>query len=117
MKLIKVLVFLGSVTVLSSCSTHSAMRGSVAMKTGPHEAHVCLGNSEVKIGDKVRAFVNVCKSSPNAIAQTGGKGPKVVCAKEASGAGVVTELINEHYSVVKFDDSVTFNEGTIVEKE
>lgn len=117
MKLSKLLGVMGVITVLSSCSTHSMMRGSVAMKTGPHEAHVCLGNNEVKVGDKVRTYANACKSSLGVAGKTERNGPKVACVKEFTGTGVVTDLINEHYSVVKFEDSVNFNEGTIVEKE
>lgn len=105
------------VVILSSCSTHSVMRGSVAMKTGPNEAHVCLGNNEVKVGDKVRAYTNECKGPYGVAGKYESIGNKVSCTKVLSGKGVVTSLINEHYSVVKFDDSVKFEEGTIVEKE
>lgn len=117
MKSIKALGFFSIVTIISSCSTHSIMRGSVAMKTGPNEAHVCLGNNEVKVGDKVRAYKNSCKSSLGVAGKSESAGPKFACTKELAGAGVVTSLINEHYSVVKFDESVKFDEGTIVEKE
>lgn len=113
----KVLGIFSIVTILSSCSTHSTMRGSVAMKTGPNEAHVCLGNNEVKVGDRVRAYKNVCNSSRNTVRKTESIDQKVACTKEFTGEGVVTSLLNEHYSVVKFDDSAKFDEGTIIEKE
>lgn len=43
---------------LSSCAHHQMMRGSVAMKTTDREAHVCLGDDEVKVGDHVTAYRN-----------------------------------------------------------
>lgn len=112
MKLLIITIVLGALSLLSSCSTHSTMRGSVAMKISENEAHVCLGNNEVKVGDKVHVYKNNCTkgfSSETSKAQT-------ICKKELIGHGEVTSLINEHYSVVKFDDGVNFIEGTIIEK-
>jgi len=95
---------------LSGCA-HSAMRGSVAMKTGPQEAHVCLGDKEVKPGDRVNLFENRCKDIGGA--KSGGRS---ICQKVKVGEGWVTELLNEHYSVIKTEPNVAFSEGTIVEK-
>jgi hypothetical protein len=67
---------------------HGLMRGSVAMKFNDHEAHVCLGDTEVKAGDKVKI-----------------------------GEGTILQTLNEHYSVMKVDPQVAFEEGTIVEKQ
>jgi hypothetical protein len=108
MKLIQS-VLLAGVTILVGCA-HSSMRGSVAMKTSANEAHVCLGNKEVKVGDHVNAYKNFCPlkgARPNNIT-----GP---CEKRALGKGIVSQLLNEHYSVVTFDDGVKFDEGTFVE--
>lgn len=107
--------FLLAVTLVG-CSTHSTMRGSVAMKISEDEAHVCMGNKDVKVGDRVNAFINVCtngtgkakRSSTNEIVNS--------CTKEKIGVGTVTSLLNEHYSVVKFDTKLDFSEGTIIEK-
>lgn len=98
---------------LMGCA-HGTMRGSVAMKTSDQEAHVCLGNKEVKVGDKVVAFRNVCptKGSPRL-----GDGSAGVCRKEQLGEGTITKLLNEHYSVVQFGPNVSFDEGTFVEKQ
>lgn len=102
---------------LVGCATHSTMRGSVAMKTSKDEAHVCMGNSEVKVGDKVNAFKNVCVNEVDAALKSSRSGFNTICKKEKIGSGVVTSLINEHYSVVKFDSEFDFNEGTVVEKQ
>jgi hypothetical protein len=96
---------------LAGCA-HSTMRGSVAMKVSNEEAHVCMGDKDVKAGDKVVLFKNVCVSPRAAQAAT-----DAGCRKEKLGEGEVTRLLNEHYSVVKVNPGVTFEEGTIVEKE
>jgi len=101
-----------SAVLLHGCS-HGSMRGSVAMKTSPTEAHVCLGNKEAKVGDRVTAFNNFCTGKGSSRLDGGGES---ACEKRKLGEGTVTTLINEHYSVVKFDDGVKFDEGTFVEK-
>ncbi len=73
------------------------------MKVSDTEAHVCLGDGEVKPGDKVTLFRNDCL----------GKGG---CKKVPAGEGVVSRLLNEHYSVVEVTKG-SFQEGTIVEKQ
>ncbi|MBC7539416.1 MAG: hypothetical protein H7281_11390 [Bacteriovorax sp.] len=99
---------------LVGCASHSTMRGSVAMKISDTEAHVCLGDKEVKVGDKVVAFQNVCTPDANRVSRAGKVTP---CKKVQLGSGEVTSLINDHYSVVKFDSKFDFNEGTIIEKQ
>ena len=88
---------------------HTAMRGSVAMKGDNQEAHVCLGDNEVKVGDRVSLYKNQCNGR-------GGKAGDIVCQKIPLGGGEVTRLLNRHYSVVKVDPGVLFEEGTVVEK-
>lgn len=102
---------------LVGCASHSTMRGSVAMKTSEDEAHVCMGDTEVRVGDKVKAFKSVCANENENSIRTSKSGIKTICKKEQIGTGVVTSLINDHYSVVKFDNKFDFNEGTIVEKQ
>ena len=85
---------------------HAMMRGSVVMKIDATTAHVCLGNGEVALNDPVRLYKNVCKAS----------GKAEVCKKEAVADGKVTELLDEHYSVVTFPTGTTFEEGNTVEK-
>lgn len=105
----KILILSLGVFSLAGCATHSLMRGSVAMKVSDTEAHVCLGDKEVKVGDKVNIYKSECTQS------AGSKGTN--CVKVKAGEGSVTQLLNEHYSVIKFDKGVEFKEGTIVEKE
>jgi hypothetical protein len=99
---------------LVGCASHSTMRGSVAMKISDTEAHVCLGDKEVKVGDKINAFKNICTNDASRVSRTGNT---TLCRKEKIGTGVVTSLINDHYSVVKFDSKLDFNEGTVIEKQ
>lgn len=101
---------------LTGCA-HGAMRGTVAMKTSDSEAHVCLGEGDVKPGDRVTLYRNVCatKGSPRAV---GGRNiPVGTCERLELGKGTVEQAINKHYSLVKFDSGVTFEEGTFVEKQ
>ena len=90
---------------------HSTMRGTVAMKVSETEAHVCLGDGEVKAGDKVALFRNDCSGSVPK-----GELERSVCRKVRIGEGVVERTLNEHYSVVKIPGDVKYQEGTIVEK-
>ena len=96
----------------SGCA-HSLMRGTVAMKISDDEAHVCLGQGEVKTGDRVNIFKNVCtsKGGGNLINETAG-----TCEIKQLGMGTVKDILNDHYSVVKFDPGVLFEEGTLVER-
>lgn len=110
--MLKMAAFVVLAFSFAGCASHSMMRGSVAMKIAPNKAHVCLGNGEVKIGDKVNAYRNVC---PDVGVVAGHQIPRRNCTKEKIGGGTVTELLNEHYSEVTFDEGVKFNEGTIVE--
>lgn len=101
---------------LVGCASHSMMRGSVAMKTSDREAHVCLGDDNVKVGDRVAAFRNECKSTGVEGGEKRG-GRSVSCKLEKLGGGKVVSILNSHYSTVEFDQGVNFNEGTVVQKE
>jgi hypothetical protein len=109
---IKNLVTSTLLLVATGCA-HGTMRGSVAMKASNDEAHVCLGNNEVKAGDRVTLFKNVC---------TRNQGDAQIesfqsCEKVRLGSGTVERILNEHYSLVKVDQGVSFEEGTVVEKQ
>src|SRR5665647_977127 len=105
---------LGLMFLAVSCAHHSIMRGSVAMKVSETEAHVCLGKGEVQEGDRVTAFYNDCQSKDVA----DNRGVYVTpCVKAKLGKGTITKVLNDHYSVVKFDEGVKFTEGTFVEKQ
>jgi hypothetical protein len=109
----KSIKFFGTVLIMAitGCA-HEAMRGSVAMKVSDDEAHVCLGDKEVKVGDKVELFKNICTSPKAARA-----GDAAGCRREKLGEGAVTRTLNDHYSIVKVNPGVAFEEGNIVEKE
>lgn len=116
MKIWNLAVFSIATFSLAGCASHSMMRGSVAMKASDREAHVCLGDDDVKVGDRVVAFRNECKPKSNFdAAERGSRG--VTCKLEKLGGGKVVSLLNDHYSTVEFDQGVTFEEGTVVQKE
>jgi hypothetical protein len=54
MKILNLLLMAVVASPLSSYAYHQFMRGSVAMKATGREAHVCLGDDEVKVGDHVK---------------------------------------------------------------
>jgi hypothetical protein len=84
------------------------MRGSVVMKIDPTTAHVCLGNGEVAVNDRVRLYKNVCEAAV-------GRKPSS-CKKTAIADGTVKELLDEHYSVVTFPAGTSLGEGNTIEK-
>lgn len=106
-RLIYILIIL---TFFACASRHEAMRGTVAMKINDREAHVCLGKGEVKKGDRVTVFLNECDKG----ARPDKRGTP--CVLKKAGEGRVIEILNDHYSVVKFNRDVQFEEGTLVEK-
>ena len=109
----QIMVSLALAGALTACA-HGPMRGSVAMKAGEREAHVCMNDDEVKPGDQVQLFRNVCTGGSG----TGSESVDVSrsCEKTPLGRGTVTRTLNRHYSVVEFDEGVKFGEGDFVEK-
>ena len=97
-------------TCISACST-SVHRGLVAMKINEEIAHVCVDKNEVRPGDQVVLFRNIC----NELAP---KDPRrTSCEKKRIGTGTITELLNEHYAVAKFPSGTGFREGDMVERD
>lgn len=116
MKAVKI-ISVAALFALVGCA-HSTMRGSVAMKGNDDEAHVCMGDNEVKAGDKVALYKNVCTGGKGGGGRAGERGGDFGgCKKVALGEGVVERTLNEHYSVVKVNPGVQFEEGAIVEKK
>lgn len=106
----KALIAVAAIAISMTGCAHGIMRGTVAMKTSDRQAHVCLNKNEAKPGDKVRLFTNRC-------IRGGGKATgSIGCEKVFLGNGVVTETLNDHYSLVTFDEGVRFEEGSFVEK-
>lgn len=115
------IVILVAVVSLTGCA-HFIMRGSVVAKESDVEAQVCLGNNEVKPGDRVALFKTVCRDATSSIARTGLQrfreaSAPFACSKERIGGGTVIRALDEHMSIVKVDAGVQFKEGMIVEKE
>lgn len=106
-----------SIAVMLAGCAHGVMRGTVAMKTSDSEAHVCLGDGEVKPGDRVTLFRSVCSPKGPGSRPMSGKVAAGTCERIEIGKGTVEQLLNKHYSLVKFDTGVSFEEGTFVEKE
>jgi hypothetical protein len=96
---------------LSGCA-HNLKRGSVVMKIDEDEGYVCLGENEVKEGDKVALFKSECTPAGTSRTSSAYVAP---CKKIKIGEGEITKLLNEHYSVVMTAPNITMEEGTIVE--
>ena len=97
--------------LLGACAS-KVHRGVVAMKMDDSVAHVGIRSSEVSIGDHVELYASRC-SAGSIKAGTKGWEP---CQKISKGHGVVTEILNEDYAAVKFENGVAFKEGDFVEK-
>lgn len=104
---------------LTGCATHSLMRGSVVMKMSDTSAHVCLGQNEVKVGDRLQLYKNVCKKSVVEVSKKNSENRKVEsqsCERVDGGFGEVTKILNDHYSLVSFPAGTSFSEGDTLEK-
>ncbi|MCO6429667.1 MAG: hypothetical protein J5J00_02320 [Deltaproteobacteria bacterium] len=95
------------IAFLSGCAATSP-RGVVAMKISDEEAHVCVRKQDVRDGDKVAIYKNVCT-------RNAGKPALSSCELKRIGSGVVTSQLNDHYSVVRFDKGVEYSEGDVIE--
>jgi len=87
------------------------MRGTVAMKVSDREAHVCMNKDDVKVGDRLTAYFSDCQNK-NYNDVYGSP-----CVKTELGGATVKKILNDHYSLVEFDNDVKFSEGTFVEKK
>lgn len=121
MKIFKILtLFAGTFGLfLTGCATHSLMRGSVVMKESDTRAHVCLGQNEVKVGDRLQLYKNVCTKSVSEIPKKNSESRKIEkqsCKRVDGGYGEVMEVLNDHYSVVSFPEGTSFAEGDTIEK-
>ncbi len=99
------------ILLVSSCASHHMMRGNVAMKIDKKTAHICLGDNEVKAGDKINFYNSECADYDNSK-----KGLEGLCKLILLGTGEVKKILSSHYSEVKTDGSFNFNEGTMIEK-
>ena len=99
-----------ALTLPACAGGHASMRGSVVMKMNATDAHVCLGEGEVQVGDKVDLIHHVCEPL------SGKSAASERCKPQLVSTGQVVEVLNSHYSLVRFPSGVTLNEGDTVEK-
>ncbi len=100
---------------MMGCAHSAHTRGSVALKHNAQEADVCLGKGEVKPGDKVALFKSECEPRTSGGRDGGGGGQS--CTKVKLGEGEIAQVLDEHYSTMRVSSGVSFDEGTIVEKQ
>ena len=119
MKPIRRVLFL---VLVAGCG-HTIMRGTVVMKINETDAHVCLGRGEVARNDLVTLYKNECGPMDRMVAVAGSgtsserTGSRYVpCVKRRIGGGRVVDVLNDHYSVVRFGEKLPFKEGDTVEK-
>jgi hypothetical protein len=102
------------------------MRGSVALKLNERQGEVCLGENEVKAGDRVLLFKNDCTHRAPVLVPGRRLIPLSpydwvtavpVCHKAEVGGGSIVRTLNEHYSVVEVDPGVPITAGLTVEKK
>lgn len=110
----KVFLVLATAGVLVGCA-HGHSRGTVVFKDNDKEGHVCIGHSEVKPGEIVKVFKNVCKSKE---VSGGERGPRrsSICEKQFVGEGKITEFSSEHFAKIEALGALNLEQGLIVEK-
>lgn len=101
------MVLVALALVMSSCASQ-LHRGVIAMKINDNTAHVGLSKNEVTVGDHVELYGNKCTGSA--------KNTERSCEKVSKGHGVVTQILNDNYASVQFDNGVAFQEGDFIEK-
>ncbi len=105
----KYLVAIITLSIVTGC-TGTVHRGVVAMKISDTKAHVCLNKDEVEVGNKIKIYRSVCTPT------SGIKSGAPSCKKQLVGTGAVTEILNEHYSVVSVAAGTDLKEGDLVER-
>lgn len=103
--------------LMNACATlsgHDHARGTVVLSDDGKEAHVCLGNKEIKVGDKVEVFDAVCKKEQVAVIRS--RRYQTKCEKIARGQAEVVDVADEHYSRVHALGDLLLKEGQIVER-
>ena len=113
----KTILMVTTLAILLTSCAHNFMRGTVAMKTDKKTAHVCLGNNDVKLGDKIDFYSNQCTGYTDGGRRDERGGDTRECKMKILGTGTVTKLLNNHYSEVKTDGSFKLSEGTLVQKQ
>src|SRR3989338_5896564 len=95
---------------LAACSK---TRSVVAMKLSEEEAHIALGENDIKVGDRVTLFGNEFERPAFRYAGID-KGP--ICDKVKAGGGTVTKILGPDYSAIRLDPGTVYEEGMTVEK-
>jgi hypothetical protein len=86
-------------------------KGSVIMKISDVDAHISLGNGEVRVGDNVSLYHNECSANKRQPA----KSSKITCERVHMGDGSITEILDANYSVASFARGTNIREGDTVE--
>ena len=103
---IHLIVSIASLFILSSCLT-SLRKGTILMKINNTEAHVYMEKDQVELGSRIVLVRESCKKEWF-------RAPKT-CIDKRITEGTVTKLLNDHYSIVNFDNDVNIVEGDRVE--
>lgn len=99
------LLILISVSGCAHSGKHT--RGSVVLKHNEREGDVCIGETEVKSGDRVNVFRMDCREGAK----------RQICSKVKVGEGEVLQTLSEDVSTLRVDSGVPLQQGFIVEKQ
>lgn len=102
---------LGLVLLASACGGHALMRGTLVTATSPSEGQICMHDGQVAVGDTVRVIHHTCN------ANTAANAAERACTASPGGTATVTELLNEHYAIVRAADGTTLTAGDTIEPE
>lgn len=110
MKLVKFCLSLVMMSLIIGC-THMHSRGTVVLSHSNNEVDICIGNTEVKVGDKLNFYQTSCVSTGT------GRNYKRNCTKLKIGEGEVISTLDEHFSTARLSSEFKVTESTIVEKQ
>lgn len=99
----------GTIGFATGCATSPKTKCKAAVSHSPTEYDVCIGDKQVKAGDKVEFFEKHCS--------VGGKNAARRCHNEKLGEGLVIKTLDEDLSTIKLDSEFEITESTIIEKK
>lgn len=103
----KILLILGML-IVSSCASHSLMKGTVALKIDEKNGVACMDTSSLKPGSKLTVANNNCSRVPFS------KNESSYCQLVTVGEIEITKILNDHYTEFQTVGEFKFEEGSIL---
>lgn len=109
MKTVLFLTAAGAMLLTLGCATSPKNTCTASIAHSPTEYDVCIGDKQVKPGDRITFFKEHCSG--------GGRHSSRKCHKEKVGDASVLKTLDEHLSTVKLDSEFEITEQMTIEKK